>query len=208
MEPIALITPTRDRPKMLEFCKYQVRQFNVPHHHIVIDHLSMDNGIDISERVLSGTLRALELGIDFVFICEDDDAYPIDYLSRFGDISDCDFIGCEHTHYYHLGNRSWNKISHPNRSSLFTTGFRISALKDFVFPANTPFVDIKLWYYANTTNKRIKFIKDTGAIGIKAHGEGTHGGKGHSMTMKNKDPHYKWLQDHVTKEAYEFYLTL
>jgi len=193
---------------MLEFCKRQVSKFTTHSYHIIVDYKPVSSSVDISERILYGLCKAHELGVDFVFVTEDDDHYQPDYLSRFGDVSQYDFVGCESTIYYHLGNRTWKKIDHPKRSSLFTTGFRISALKDFVFPANTPFVDIKLWEFANETKKRIKFIKDTGAIGIKGHLEGKSGGAGHRMIMKNKDPQYKWLQQNVSKEAYEFYMTL
>ena len=93
-------------------------------------------------------------------------------------------------------------MSHPGRSSLFVTGFKLSALKDFNWPKKTErFLDISLWSYAKT--KKRKFV-ETSAIGIK-HNCGKVGGRGHAMVMKNLDNDLTWLKENVDKEAFEFY---
>lgn len=208
MEPYAIITPTRDRPKMLEFCKYQVSQFTIqPEKHYIIDYPPVSDSVDISERVFAGVQKAKADGIDLVFIIEDDDAVKPYYIEMFGKTtSQYDFFGCETTTYYHLINRTYQDFKHPLRSSLFTTGFRVSAVEKFIWPRNNAFVDIDLWRYAQPYRKR--FIPVTGCVGIKGHGFGKSGGKGHMMKFQKSDYNYNWLRNNVTPEAFEFYMSL
>lgn len=207
MEPYAIITPTRDRPKMLEFCKYQVSQFTIkPEKHYIIDYVPVSDSVDISERVFAGVQKAKSDGIDLVFVVEDDDFLPFNYIERYGDVSQHDFFGSEKTIYYHLRNRTYQDFKHPLRSSLFTTGFRVSAVDNFIWPRNNAFVDIELWRHAKPFRK--KFIMETGAVGIKGHGFGKSGGKGHSMKFQKSDYNYNWLRKNVSCEAFEFYMSL
>jgi hypothetical protein len=195
---------------MLEFCKKQVSQLLIqPAQHYIIDAPPVTSSIDISERVCEGMYRAKDKGIDLCFILEDDDGYPADYINRFGDTSKHDFFGCEQTTYYHLANRTWQTFIHPGRSSLFLTGFRVSALKGFVFPKRDPFLDIKIWQHAEKFKRNLtKFIPSSGAVGIKGHNQGLTAGKGHKIIMQNCDPGFDWLQNNVSEEAYKFYMTL
>jgi hypothetical protein len=207
MEPYAIITPTRDRPKMLEFCKYQVSQFTIqPEKHYIIDYAPVSDSVDISERVFMGVQQAKADGIDLVFIAEDDDFLPFNYIERYGDVSQHDFFGSTKTTYYHLLNKTYQDFIHPMRSSLFTTGFRVSSVEKFIWPRNNAFVDIELWKHAKTFRK--KFIMETGAVGMKGHGFGKSGGKGHQMRMAKSDHKYNWLRRNVSCEAFEFYMSL
>lgn len=208
MEPYAIITPTRDRPKMLEFCKYQVSKFTIqPEKHYIIDYAPVSESVDISERVFMGVQKAKADGIDLVFIIEDDDAVKPYYIEMFGKTkSQYDFFGSEKTTYYHLKNRTYQDFKHPLRSSLFTTGFRVSAVDKFIWPRNNAFVDIELWKHAQSYRKR--FIPETGCVGIKGHGFGKSGGKGHQMKFAKSDYNYNWLRRNVTEEAFEFYMSL
>lgn len=139
-------------------------------------------------------------GFDLVFIIENDDFYPKDY---FDTIPDADFIGSDITTYYNLRNNTYQNFSHHKRSSLFTTGFKISALKGFNWPPDDyPNLDMRLWAF------RKKFrMRETGAIGIK-HGVGKVGGRGHSMAMKYTDQDWEWLKSRVDIDAFTFYKSL
>jgi hypothetical protein len=203
----AVIIPTRDRPKCFERCKEQLaNQTLKPSKVYAISYPSESDEMDLVERVKIGVDVAHADGIDLVFIIEDDDAYPKDYFARFEPFFDkYEFFGDEYTTYYNIRNTTYRTWHHPSRSSLFTTGFKISALDLFNWPANNEkFLDIKLWEYAR--RKKKIFIK-TGAVGIKGHGEGKTGGKGHIMKLTIHDKDLSFLKSKVNG-SFEFYQQL
>lgn len=202
----AVIIPTRDRPMFFEHCKEQVASQTLkPEKVYAITYPPQSDDVDLCQRVKTGVEAAKADGIDLVFIIEDDDSYPVDYFERFAPhFSKYEFFGDDHTTYYHLKNRTYKIWHHPYRASLFTTGFKISALNNFNWPAdNERFLDIKIWQYAR---HRKRVFVDTGAIGIK-HGLGKTGGKGHYMRFKDVDVDLKFLQQH-TNGSFEFYKNL
>jgi hypothetical protein len=203
MEPFAVIIPDRgDREEFTKFCLWQLSRMTVkPDKILHINWKPISNHFDLVERVYDGVLQAKEFGFDLVFIIENDDSYNPDYFERFGDFN-ADFFGDDLTYYYHLKTRQYKSMYHPGRSSLFTTGFRISALGDFQWGGDV-FLDMRLWEHAKR-NKLKKIFVNTGAIGIK-HGVGKCGGKGHKMKMQNCDTHMSWLKGRVDPESYLFY---
>lgn len=207
---IGIIIPDHGgRDKLIDFALEQIfRQTIKPDaiYHIEKQQLWPSGNIDLIARLKIGCEQAKMGGMDFVFIWEDD-YYPADYIARFVPYMHLDFVGQNYTTYYHLKNRTWklfNGSDHKYRSSLFTTGFRLSALNNWNWNAlrpDTAFVDIKLWEYAR---RRTKAFIDTGAIGMK-HGIGRCGGKGHLMTFPNKDSDLTWLKAKVDEDSFEFY---
>ncbi|HMK58332.1 MAG TPA: hypothetical protein VK462_04715 [Nitrososphaeraceae archaeon] len=169
-----------------------------------IDYPAKGDSVDIGDRVNEGIRMAKADGFDLCFVIENDDAYPQDYFERFGNTDGYQFFGSQDTIYYHIFNRTWEITSHPGRSSLFTTGFRISALNGYTLPINTPFVDIALWGHSKGKKKFV----NAGAIGIKGHGAGKMGGRGHIQVFPNKDPAFSWLKSHVDPVSFDFYMSL
>lgn len=202
----AILTPDRgDRDVMLQHCRKQVRAFNPQYMiHNMVDYVPKSDKADLTERVYEGYKWAVEEKIDWLVIVESDDHYPTDYLSQFIiHMSHADFIGCEYSHYYNIQSRTWEKLNHSNRSSLYTTAFRVSSMKDFNWSqANKLFLDIDIWRYARRFKR--SFIQNN-AIGIKGHGEGMAGGKGHIMKFRNYDPDLVWLKKHTNEMSFEFY---
>lgn len=201
----ATITPDRgDRKPLMDFCKYQISRFEVkPEKSYFIERPARTESVDLVERVFEGIEMAKEDGFDLVFILESDDYYPSTYFNH---IPDADFIGQANTTYYNLRNKTHQNFNHPGRSSLFTTGFKISALKGFKPNYNDRFLDISLWRFANSQNKKMAF-RETGAIGVK-HAIGVTAGKGHQMRLKNEDYQLEWLSEHTDPKAFEFYKNL
>lgn len=200
------ITTTRgDRPQFLAFCKRQLSRMTVkPDKSYFIDYPPKSEDVDLIPRVREGIKQAKADGFDEVFIVEDDDHYPADYFEKMK-LRGNDFIGCLQTVYYHVKDRRYQIMPHSARSSLFMTGFRISALEDFNWPSKTtPYLDVALWNHAQRYKR---FFTLPGAVGIK-HGIGLCGGKGHWRQLKNVDPDMEWLQRHVDSEAFEFYKSL
>jgi hypothetical protein len=206
MTPFATITPTRgDRPELLDFCKHQLSRMTVkPDKSYFIDYKPFSEKIDLVERVRSGVNQAKAEGFEYVFIVEDDDAYPADYFESF-DIGNYSFYGSEETTYYNLRSRTYSQFHHRLRSSLFITGFYIPALEGFNWHApRNRFLDVSLWNHAEQQPKQ--FIK-TGAVGIK-HNLGLCAGKGHVMRGANTDDNLEKLKELTDADQFNFYSDL
>lgn len=206
MEPFAVIIPDRgDRPELTANCFRQLNRMTLkPSEVFHINYTPITNDFDLVERVYDGVCQAKAKGFDLVFIVENDDSYPADYFERFGDMS-ADFFGDDLTFYYNLKNRTFKPFPHPGRSSLFTTGFRISKIQGFQFTGNN-FLDVRLWRYAADRALKRSFVH-SGCIGIK-HGIGLLGGKGHTMNLPYQDPHMNWLRERVDNDSFQFYSEL
>lgn len=208
---IGIILPDHGgRDELIKFAFKQIVSQTVKVHQIYhIDpyfHLKPNGSIDLIARLKMAYEMAKNDHVDFLLVWEDD-FYPNDYIQRFVPYLNFDFVGQDYTYYYQLKQRAWARFDHRYRSSLFTTGFKVSALNNWDWSALRPdlaMVDIKLWEYAK---RRTKAFIDTGAIGIK-HGIGLCGGKGHLITMHNKDSEMLWLKDKVSEDAFEFYQEL
>lgn len=208
MEPFATITPDRgDRPKFYNFCVHQLSRFEpAPTDYFPIDHEPTSREPDLTLRVRMGIAAAKAAGIDIVYIVESDDHYPKNYFEII-DIGDHDFIGCSKSLYYNLRNKTYAELTHEKRSSLYNTGFRISALEGFSWPPNNHvMLDLLLWKFAQ--KKNYKLVDHPVGVGIK-HGVGMTGGKGHKMTFANQDDaEMSFLKSKVDNEAFAFYRSL
>lgn len=206
------ITPDRgDRPELFKHCIKQLAKINggkPPNNSYLLNDRPISEQVDLVPRIKKGVEMARRDGVEFVFIIESDDYYPANYFSLFGDLSDTDFVGFSSTTYYNIRNRTYETMQHKDRSSLFCTGFRISALDKFNWPNdNTTFLDIRLWEYTIRHDKRVKLLPDNPCLGIK-HGIGRCGGKAHRLHLKNQDNNLHFLETYVDKESFEFYKDL
>lgn len=206
----ALLTVDRgDRMPMYNHCLAQVSRFvNTFDEHIQIIRAPKNGQPDLTERIKEGYDIAVEKGYSWVVIIESDDYYSDEYVHAVMMHADnADFIGSEFTFYFNLKNRTWQRLYHPNHSSLFQTAFRVKAMEKFNWKlAHKVFLDLDIWKFARKNNFRRKFI-DPHAIGIKT-GMGLVGGKAHKMVFANKDPDLTWLASKVDKESLEFYKSL
>lgn len=205
----ATITPDRgDRPELMAFCKHQISRLTTkPDKSYFIDYPPKDDRKDLIARVQKGIELAKSDGFDKVFIIESDDFYPTNYFEKM-ELDGYEFIGSNRSLYYHIGNLSYEYFHHPNHSSLFCTGFKISALQNFQWPeAQAVFLDLRLWRHAKRQNKKMKLLVDPIGVSIK-HGIGVTGGSGHRRLMKNTDHNFDFLKSKVDKEALEFYVNI
>lgn len=172
----------------------------------VIDYPPRSEMPDLVPRIQAGIEMAKAAGVEYVFIVEDDDWYPEDYLRT--KVLDFDFFGYSTSTYYHLGNKTYQTMKHKGRSSLFCTGFRIAALDNFRWPSRTTvFLDLELWDFAVCKRKKVVLGDQNPCLGIK-HGIGKTGGKAHFWKMKNVDSRGEFLKKYVDEEAYKFYNSL
>lgn len=206
---IMLLTPDRsDRPELITHCKWQVSRFvSSFDEHLIVDYPAKNGHPDLTERVRDGYEYAKVQGYDWIAIVENDDFYTKTYLHHILlKTNESDFIGSEFTYYYNLKNRSWERTMHPNHSSLFCTAFKVSAMKDFKWnQANKVFLDVDLWRYARRFKRTFVELP---AIGIKGHGMGLCGGRGHVQVMPNKDPDLAWLKSKVDETGFTLYESL
>ncbi|HEY3385381.1 MAG TPA: hypothetical protein VGK46_02660 [Saprospiraceae bacterium] len=202
----ATITPHRggERNEFFKFCMEQLVNISGGLNSYLMNERPTSNEPDLIPRIKKGIDLAKRDGYKAVYIVEDDDYYPKDYFQTL-DIGEYDFVGFSSTTYYNLRNRTYATFTHPGRSSLFTTAFKISAMDKFVWPPdNKVFLDISLWDYAKKAKKKVKLYEENPCLGIK-HSVGLCGGKGHRMKMKNYDRDLKFLRSRVSDDAFEFY---
>lgn len=207
---IATLTPSRDRKQLLEFCKLQLDHQTYgefDRYYMAFEPETVKP--DITRRVRQGWELAKRDGVDWVVIIEDDDMYRSDHIARYvPHMHKYDFIGDQVSLYYRLDTRQYQGITHPGRASLYTTAFRVSALNNFKWPPDDKvFLDIDLWKHARQKRLKCKFI-ESGAVGIKGHGCGMSGGKGHRMKLSRDDKDLKFLRSKVEDHHMEFYHNL
>lgn len=205
------ITPDRgekERAPLLEFCKHQLSRMTLkPDKSYFITDPPTSPKVDLVERIQRGVEMAKQDGFEYAFIIESDDAYPANYFQQF-DIGEFSFYGSTETIYYNLRNRTYSIFTHQGRSSLFVTGFKISALKSFNWYApKSRFLDVSLWEFSETSVGMRQFIKPSGAIGIK-HNLGLCAGKGHTTRGANIDEQLEKLRSWTDDEQFSFYTEL
>jgi hypothetical protein len=205
MSDYCTITPTRpgERKPLFEFCVKQLAGLTNGNNYIMND--PVKSSPDLVPRIKSGIELAKKDGFSHAFIVEDDDFYVQEH---FKNKLDFDFLGYNDTTYYNLRNQTYETFKHPRRSSLFVTAFKIEALEGFNWPAdNVVFLDIALWKFAKEKKRKVKLLSGNPCIGIK-HSIGLCGGKGHRITMRNKDHNLSFLRSRVDDQAFEFYTKL
>lgn len=191
----------------MDHCKWQLSRMGTkPKKSYFIDMPPKNGEVDLVPRIQAGIELAREDGFDLCFVIEDDDYYPHTYFDTVDD--NAEFIGEYGSVYYSLINREYQHWPHYTHSSLFTTGFRISALNEFQWPIQTErFLDLAIWSYVKSKRKKIQARESVGAIGIK-HGIGLCGGKGHTQRFKYTDKNLEWLKSVVDEKSFNFYKTL
>lgn len=208
---IATLTMSRgDRPQFLEFCKEQIaRQTLKPDKAYFITYPAKGNEFDLTQRFRIGYEMAKADGVDRLYVIEDDDQYSEDHIQRMeNEIGDADFIGYNSTLYYNLRNRSWMHQTHPGRSSLFCTGFKVSALSDFIWPPDHYlWLDVRLWEFARDRRKNKVLLETPSCTGIK-HSVGLTAGKAHKQILPNRDMDLSFLKSRVSDWHFDFYSKL
>lgn len=196
-----------DRPELFAFAVKQINRMGFGEAAYIMNERPISGEVDLVWRIKEGVKMAKRDGFEFVIVIEDDDFYCEEYLLRLQDYWNYDFVGFSTTTYYNIKMKTWQKFNHPGRSSLFCTGFRISALSDNFWNRmkdTERFLDVKIWEEANRSGAKVLLMPENPCIGIK-HGIGMTGGKGHKIALANHDPEMKWLRERVDQEAFQFY---
>lgn len=211
---IGAVIPTRNnRPEFLRQCfRYLDNQTCPVDRRIVVDYAQKTFPHDIKERYRAG-FEALGDSVDLIFLIEDDDFYPSDYIEKsvkmWDEMGRPDLFGCETTIYYHIFTRAYWKDTHSGRASAFATAITPNAAADLIWEAIDPlWVDIGLW--KQVPNKAT--YSQPLAIGIK-HGIGKCGGVGHNRQFYRRrpnvftDPNCEFLFSKVGKDNFDFFMS-
>ena len=211
-----IITPDRnDRPLLTKHMFFQMeRQTVKPQKHYHVNGDPTGPGFDLVTRVIKGIEQARADGFEYCYIIENDDYYPDNYFEHMA-FEGADFVGIPKTIYYNIMTGDIHPMQHAKNSSLFCTGFKISALKEFKFPPDYLIsLDLDIWQYVHRYGHKYRYVDFDHPflpIGIK-HGLGMPGGTGHTdgdMIFSDKDDNNRgWLKARIRPESFEFYKSL
>lgn len=229
MKIAALIPDRGDRPRFLDKCLEQLRRQTreVDEIHIVSFPAKSDKA-DITERYRNGYQRiSSRADIDLIFFIENDDYYAPDYIERMIAAWEIagkpDLFGVGYTYYYHIKEKAFFQMIHPDRASAMNTCIR-PRLK-INWPADHEvYTDLHLWSQDKCLDSAVYSKKTFSpepliSIGIK-HGVGLCGGRHHKDRLTRyrmpggwgnekasgvDDSKMEWLAANTDKEMFEFY---
>lgn len=206
----AIIIPDRsDRPEFLKNClRMMSAQSLQPDHIEIVNDPPLSDSKDITWRYRNGYDRLRGKGFDIIFLIENDDWYSPKYLeymsNKWQSHGRPDLIGTDYTIYYHLNQKAWFTMNHPERASAMNT--LIKPDLDFNWCQDSdPYTDLHLWLRAGLTGK-IFHPGNHLSIGMK-HGIGLCGGVNHVDRMDrytNKDNDSGFLHKIMIKENDDF----
>lgn len=218
MKKLCIITPdSQDRPQFIEHCVYQASRQTVPVKHYVISRKLEQGKPDLTAKIKAGVNLAYQLGFTHCVIMENDDYYPDDYIETIME-HEFDLFGIEQTIYYNIALRKYNFFEPEGRSSLFMTAFKVEAILDYPWPADTEvYLDFHMWkhfnvqFNENSLSKNVVLLQDhdlfNTPVGIK-HGLGACGGNGHheSEMYTKTDDELKVFKSLIKRpESFQFY---
>lgn len=162
---------------------------------------------DITKRYRMGYDRLRNLGLDVVFLIENDDWYAVNYFEKmlfyWDHYNRNDIFGTNYTIYYHLKLKAWHKMLHDDRASAMNT--LIKADLNFNWGNdNDPYTDMHLW---KTLKGQTFEAPEIISIGMK-HGIGKCGGAFHIDRLQryiNKDEDMLWLKRKIDQNSFDFY---
>jgi hypothetical protein len=206
---LAVVVPTRgDRPLFFQFAIQQLAaQTKQPDLIVVVDYPAKSNEVDITARYKYGIREAVKYGAECIIFWEDDDYYQPNYIeymyAEWLQHGKPDLLGIDYTYYYHIIINGVKYQPHKGRASMFSSMVSKNVI-DYPMPIdNYAFADLFIWSkWRGVTVSPTNIM----AIGIK-HGIGKLGGKGHTA-LAMYIPDTKFLKEHCTPEAYEFYQSI
>jgi len=136
---IGCIIPDRsDRPKFLSHCLWLLSQQTIKPDVIeLVNYPPESKEKDISQRYRRGYDKLRGLGLDVIFLIENDEFYAINYieiqLNAWLSHGKPDLFGTNYTHYYHLREKAHFTMYHDTRSSAMSTSLHFLVVQPGVF---------------------------------------------------------------------------
>jgi len=179
-----------DRPHLTAWVKKRFKKYEIIH-----PDFEPELGKDIAKRLRIGCQEA---GDDFVYIIENDDYYPLDYIEKLEAVramTRADWIGDTKPYYYHIRSRTWQHYPKMGVSGLWNMGFHTRIMKEIKW-LNDGHISMDSWISKKAIRSpniiAIEYT-DHGGLGIKGHGIGMTGSIAHKKPFTNADPTLKWL---------------
>jgi len=174
-----LIDRANDRKPLADWVRNRIK----PQVDLFIDtaHISPAEDWDIVPRVKYIVKEAKKKKVDFLYLIENDDYYPKDYISRMeGARQDADFINSYLYIRYHIKYQQLQYIGHKKGAyyigGLWTMGFRPEILDNYFWQRirnNIRNLDGELSTYAQQQDDiKVVWFNDHNGVGVKGHGVG------------------------------------
>ncbi len=208
---IGVIIPDRgDRPEFLENCLRMLKaQTMQPTIIEIVNDAPLSDEKDITLRYRLGYERLRNKGIEVIALIENDDWYAYNYLetmyNKWLELGKPDLLGQSYTIYYHIKQRAWFTMNHPERSSAMNTFIKPDLIFDWCVD-NDPYTDLHLWLRSGLKGE-IFTPKSHICLGIK-HGDGLCGGVNHVDALHrytNRDSNMTFLNQIMDSESFNFY---
>lgn len=180
-----------DRPNLTEWVLNRFKNHDIIHP----DFAPVGEAKDIVRRLRAGLAEA---GDDFVYLIENDDYYPADYIEKMESErirTNADWIGDTGPTYYHLPSRTYQHYKNMGVSGLWSMGFntRIMDTIKWLNDGNQS-MDSHISRHVKTVSwVNVVEFSGHGGIGIKGHGVGMNGSASHGVKLENNDPVLDWL---------------
>ena len=208
---IGVIIPDRgDRPEFLANCLRMLKaQTLQPVIIEIVNDAPLSDEKDITWRYRLGYERLRNKGIEVISLIENDDWYAPNYLetmyNKWLELDKPELLGQSYTIYYHIKERAWFTMNHPERSSAMNTLIKPDLHFDWCVD-NDPYTDLHLWLHAGLKGE-IFTPKSHICLGIK-HGDGLCGGVNHVDALHrytNFDYKFWYLKSILDSESFNFY---
>jgi len=206
---IGLVVPTRgDRSIFLSRCLQMIENQTMKADLIhIVSEAPKSEDKDITYRYKKGFKYLFEQGCEVVFLWEDDDFYSEEYIEVMYKTwlaeGKPEVFGLGQTTYYHLQRKKYTTMTHPNRSSAFSTMVTKTVMNIDWPEDNEPFLDLKIWQQLDGKTFT-PFVPI--CLGLK-HGVGTCGGRGHldgfPYTEEDNDSEYLKMITGTMFESYQ-----
>ena len=208
---IGVIIPDRgDRPEFLANCLRMLKAQTIQPTIIeIVNDAPLSDEKDITWRYRLGYERLRNKGIEVISLIENDDWYAPNYLetmyNKWLELDKPELLGQGYTIYYHIKERAWFTMNHPERSSAMNTLIKPDLHFDWCVD-NDPYTDLHLWLHAGLKGE-IFTPKSHICLGIK-HGDGLCGGVNHVDALHrytNFDYKFWYLKSILDSESFNFY---
>ena len=181
----AVIPTLYNRGELLDFTYDRMVRQTLPLSYIEIIP-SDGQEVDITKKYVKGLDKLFDKGCDLVFLIEDDDYYPLDYVERMSEEwlaqRKPSIMGLSKTIYYHVVANKYHIFDNISHCAAFTTLVSKEAKYFGLCKDNYPYYDVRLWQ----NNLGVFTTLDNNPIGIK-HGIGKTGGNMHDPSRMRLD---------------------
>jgi len=184
-----------DRKPLTDWVKDRFKDYDI----ICPNFEPLTSDKDIVARLRIGVAEARDE--DFVYILENDDYYPFDYIERMEKIrkkAKAHWIGDYSPWYYSIRTKTYQQF-HMKVSGLWCMGFHPGIMEHIKW-LDDAHLSMDGWISKGAARlpwATTVLYSGHGGVGIKGHGYGMPGSVSHKETFRNRDSNIRWLVNHT-----------